>query len=86
MCALQDHVQRCLQGDKTGQNGGVISPRNITGKLRGEAHREREKGEKEEGERERERRNGDRARLQAIADAVCTHPHHDHLFQLYHLI
>jgi len=34
MCALQDHVQRCLQGDKTGQNGGVISPRNITGKLR----------------------------------------------------
>ncbi|KAG2179456.1 hypothetical protein INT44_006302 [Umbelopsis vinacea] len=34
MCALQDHVQRCLMGDKTGQSGGVISPRNITGKLR----------------------------------------------------
>jgi hypothetical protein len=35
MCALQDHVQRCLLGDKSGGGGGVISPRNITGKLRG---------------------------------------------------
>ncbi|KAM3578273.1 Ubiquitin carboxyl-terminal hydrolase 36 [Umbelopsis sp. WA50703] len=34
MCALQDHVQRCLLGDKSGGGGGVISPRNITGKLR----------------------------------------------------